>query len=205
MILTLNLRLQNDLAKMIIVAIRIDYLHQVIEYFELLQQFNPLYQNKEPLYYILSGGEKSEPGEVLSKHGVSQSFLGEESLIISRTYQRLLLSAWLAWDASCIRHLLLVSVREARSRACSCPVHLGRLRGAHLLLATRILILPLLFTVVCSALFQIVDLSLEDVTNLLKETLFVVENIVLVLDESETKHEKHSWRIAQSLLTLFRS
>ena len=156
-------------------------------------------------YYILSGGEKSEPREVLSKHSVSQSFLGEESLIISRTYQRLLLSAWLAWDASSVRQLLLVSVGEARSRTCSCPVHLGRLRGSHLLLAPPILILPLLFTIVCSALFQIVDLSLEDVTDLLKETLFVVENIVLVLDEGQTEHEKHSGRIAQSLLTLFRS
>ena len=46
MIIILSLRLQNNLAKMIIVAIWIDYLHQVIEYFELLQQFNPLYQNK---------------------------------------------------------------------------------------------------------------------------------------------------------------
>ena len=52
---------------------------------------------------------------------MSESFLSEESLIVSRTYQWLLLcTTWLAWDiggAPC--HVLLVSVCKARGGSSS--------------------------------------------------------------------------------------
>jgi hypothetical protein len=52
---------------------------------------------------------------------------------------------------------------------------------------------------------QELSLLLQDVANLLQETLLVVENVVSILHEGEAEHEKDPWRAAQGLLALLRA
>lgn len=127
---------------------------------------------------------------------MSESFLCEEPLIISGTYQRLLLSTWLPWHVrGPPSHVLVLSVCKAWGGSSSgrvLAVHLRGLRCTLLLLITGILMLSLLFTEVGSALFKVVNLFFKNVTNFLKETLSMMENIVFVLDKSQTEHEEDS-------------
>ena len=91
--------------------------------------------------------------------------------------------------------MLVMRVCKARGGSSSgrvLPVHLWGLRCSNLLLITGILMLSLLFPVVGSALFEIGNLFFKNVTNFLKETLSMMENIVFVLDKSQTEHEEDS-------------
>jgi hypothetical protein len=97
-----------------------------------------------------------------------KSLLCEESLIISGTYKRLLLSTGLSWYVLRPHHLMLMSIGKARSGIGSClAVHLRGLRGNLLLLIAGILMLSLLFTIISSTLFEIIHLFFKNITNFL--------------------------------------
>ena len=71
--------------------------------------------------------------------------------------------------------------------------------------ASTLLVPPLLFPIVGSALDEVSDFLLEDIAYLLQKTLPVMEYVVLVLYECEPKHKEYTWRATKSLLPLLRA
>ena len=60
------------------------------------------------------------------------------------------------------------------------------------MLLAGVLVLPLLFTKVISALLQEVDLALKYITDLLEETLPVMEYVIFILYECQSEHKEYS-------------
>jgi hypothetical protein len=52
--------------------------------------------------------------------------------------------------------------------------------------------LSLLFSIISSTLFEIINFFFKNVTNFLQKTLSMMKNIIFILDKCETEHKEDS-------------